>query len=157
LIRETRETRRKIRMQELIYKEESYQIIGAGFEVYTDKGAGFYEPVYHECLGIEFELRGIPAISKPRQELEYKGRKLQQVFEPDYVCHRKIVVELKAVAELLNEHRAQVLNYLKATGFQLGFLVNFGHSPKLQYERIANTKPREANVPASLKPLDLHT
>jgi GxxExxY protein len=144
-------------MPELIYKEESYKIIGACFEVYTDKGAGFYEPVYHECLGIEFELQGIPAVSKPKQELEYKGRKLQQTFEPDYLCHRKIIVELKAVAELLNEHRAQVLNYLKATGFQLGLLVNFGHSPKLQYERIANTKSRDATIPASLEPPDLHS
>lgn len=143
-------------MSELIYKEESYKIVGACFEVYTDKGVGFHEPIYHECLGIEFGLQKIPAISKPKQEVAYKGMKLVQTFEPDYICYSKIIVELKAVAELLNEHRSQILNYLKATGFQLGLLINFGHSPRLQYERIANTAGRQT-VPISLSPPDLHS
>lgn len=145
-------------MTELIYKEECYKIVGACFEVYSDKGAGFYEPVYHECLGVEFKIQGIPAISKPRQELECKGRKLQQTFEPDFLCYGKIIVELKAVAELINEHRAQLLNYFKATGLQLGLLVNFGHSPRLQYERIANTRGKGSAHPPSnpFQPPDLH-
>ena len=91
-------------------------------------------------MGIEFGLQEIPAISKPGLTLEYKGRKLEQQYFPDFVCFGKIILELKAVDGLNDAHRAQVLNYLRATNFQLGLLVNFGHFPRLEYERIANTK-----------------
>jgi len=127
-------------MPEIIYKEESYAIIGACFEVYNEKGCGFLEPVYQECLGIEFEYQRIPAIAKPSLTLGYRGRTLKQTYEPDYVCFSKIIVELKAISALTDEHRAQLLNYLHATGFELGLLVNFGHYPKLEYERIARTQ-----------------
>ena len=130
-------------MAELIYREESFRIIGACFEVYKDKGCGFHEPIYQECLGIEFGLQEIPAIPKPGLTLEYKGLKLEQQYFPDFVCFGKIIVELKAVECLNDAHRAQVLNYLRATNFQLGLLVNFGHFPRLEYERIANTKGTE--------------
>lgn len=123
-------------MEEIIYKEESYKIMGACFEVYKEKSCGFHEPVYHECLSIEFGLQAIPAISKPRLELDYKSRKLEQGFQPDFVCFGKLIVELKALSHLAEEHDAQVMNYLKATGFKLGLLVNFGHHPKLEYRRI---------------------
>jgi GxxExxY protein len=124
----------------IIYKQESYAIIGACFEVYNEKGCGFLEPVYQECLGIEFEYRQIPATVKPSLTLNYRGRKLTQTYQPDFVCFGKIIVELKAVSALANEHRAQLLNYLNATGFELGLLVNFGHYPGLEYERIARTQ-----------------
>jgi GxxExxY protein len=127
-------------MTEIIYKRESYAIIGACFEVYNEKGCGFLEPVYQECLGIEFEYQRIPAIPKPSLTLSYRGRGLTQTYEPDYVCFGKIIVELKAVSSLSDEHRAQLLNYLHATDFNLGLLVNFGHYPKLEYERIAKTQ-----------------
>ncbi|MGC2353844.1 MAG: GxxExxY protein [Candidatus Udaeobacter sp.] len=127
-------------MTEIIYKSESYAIIGACFEVYNEKGSGFLEPVYQECLGIEFEYQGIPAIAKPSLTLSYRGRLLAQTYQPDYVCCEKIIVELKAASALTEEHRAQLLNYLHATGFELGLLVNFGHYPKLEYERIAKTQ-----------------
>src|SRR5207237_5400748 len=127
-------------MTEIIYKGESYTIIGACFEVYNEKGCGFLEPVYQECLGIEFEYQRIPAIPKPSLTLSYRGRVLAQTYEPDYVCFGKIIVELKAVCALADEHRAQLLNYLHATGFELGLLVNFGHYPGLEYERIAKTQ-----------------
>ena len=127
-------------MSEIIYKKESYAIIGACFEVYNDKGCGFLEPVYQECLGIEFEYQRIPAIAKPSFTLSYRGRLLLQTYQPDYVCFEKIILELKAVSQLTDEHRAQLLNYLHATGFELGLLVNFGHYPKLKYERIAKTR-----------------
>ena len=127
-------------MTEIIFKKESYAIIGACFEVYNAKGSGFLEPVYHECLAIEFEHQRIPAISKPSLTLSYRGQILTQTYEPDYVCFGKIIVELKAVSALTDEHRAQLLNYLHATGFELGLLVNFGHYPKLEYERIAKTQ-----------------
>ena len=127
-------------MGEIIYKQESYAIIGACFEVYNEKGCGFLEPVYQECLGIEFECQRIPAIAKPSLTLSYRGRILTQTYQSDYVCFEKIIVELKAVSALTDEHRAQLLNYLHATGFGLGLLVNFGHYSKLEYERIAKTQ-----------------
>ena len=127
-------------MTEIIYKKESYAIIGACFEVYNEKGCGFLEPVYRECLAIKFEHQGIPAISKPSLTLSYRGRILMQTYEPDFICFVKIVLELKTVSGLADEHRAQVLNYLHATGFDLGLLANFGHYPRLKYQRIAKTR-----------------
>jgi GxxExxY protein len=122
----------------LIFPDESYAIRGACFEVYKDKGCGFLESVYQESLEIEFGLQGIEFVAQPRLELEYKGRKLRTVFVPDFICHGKIIVELKAVSEICDEHRAQVHNYLKTTGYKLGFLVNFGNHPGVKIERIAN-------------------
>lgn len=134
-------------MEKLIFKEESYRIRGACFEVYKEKGCGFLEPVYHECLALEFSLAGIPAISKPSLSLEYKGNSLETTYEPDFVCFDSIVVELKAVKDLADEHRAQVLNYLKATGLRLGLLVNFGHYPKIEIERILALDERFGRKP----------
>ena len=123
-------------MSPIIFREEAFAIIGACFEVYNDKGNGFVEPVYHECLEIEFELRGLPCVSKPELKLTYKGRDLKKVYEPDFVCFEKLILEIKAVSDLADEHRAQVHNYLKATGFRLGLLVNFGARGELKHERI---------------------
>lgn len=127
-------------MTEIIYKKESYAIVGACFEVYNEKGSGFLEAVYQECLGIEFEHQRIPAISKPLLTLSYRGRMLNQTYQADFICFGKIILELKTVSSLADEHRAQLLNYLHATGFDLGLLVNFGHYPGLEYERIAKTQ-----------------
>jgi GxxExxY protein len=127
---------RKEEKAELIYKDESYAIIGACFAVYKDKGCGFHEPVYHECLEIELEFQGIPFLSKPLQTLQYRGRTLVQTFNPDFLCYDKIILEIKAVSALADEHRAQVLNYLSATACNLGLLVNFGHYPRMEYERL---------------------
>jgi len=121
---------------ELLYKEDTYQIIGACFEVYKDKGNGFVEPVYQECLEMEFALQAIPFIAQAALRISYKGQELKQRYIPDFMCYEKIIVELKAVTQVTDEHRAQVLNYLKATGSRLGLLVNFGHYPKVEYERI---------------------
>lgn len=141
-------------MTEIIYKKESSTIIGACFEVYNEKGCGFLEPVYQECLAIEFEYQRIPAIAKPSLVLSYRGRILKQTYEPDYVCLEKIIVELKAVSALADEHRAQLLNYLHATGFELGILVNFGHYPELEYERIAKTQHIKPKMdPCDVSPL----
>jgi GxxExxY protein len=120
----------------IIYKDESYAIMGACFEVYKEKGNGFLEQVYQECLEIELEMRGILFVPKQELSLSYKGRPLKSKYVPDLLCYGKIIVELKAVKELADEHRAQVHNYLKATGHRLGLLINFGHYPKLEYERI---------------------
>ena len=131
---------------ELIYKDESYAIIGACFAVYKDKGCGFHEPIYHECLEIELELQRIPFLSKPPQTLQYRGRTLVQAFNPDFLCHEKIILEIKAVSALCDEHRAQVLNYLSATGCQLGLLVNFGRYPRMEYERLLARKHEPADL-----------
>jgi GxxExxY protein len=121
---------------ELLYKDQSYAIIGACFEVYKEKGNGFVEPVYQECLELEFDFQKIPFIPQSTLQLTYKGVELKQRYIPDFFCYEKIIVELKAVKQLTDEHRAQVLNYLNATGLRLGLLANFGHYPKLEYERI---------------------
>ncbi len=110
--------------------------MGACFEVYKEKGFGFLEAVYQECSEIELELPHIPFQAHPGLELSYKGRLLKQRYTPDLICFGKIVVELKAVSQLIDEHRAHVHNYLRATGYRLGLLINFGHHPKLDYERI---------------------
>ncbi|MCA9061017.1 MAG: GxxExxY protein [Planctomycetaceae bacterium] len=123
-------------MIELLYKEESYAILGACFEVYNYQGSGFVEPVYQDCLGIEFEMRALPFVAEPRLTLQYKGRKLNSEYIPDFTCAEKIIVEIKAVTALNDQHRAQVHNYLKATGYRLGLLINFGSHPNLEYERI---------------------
>ena len=123
-------------MPEIIFKEESYRIIGACFEVYKEMGCGFLEPVYQECLEIELTLQSIDFKSQAELKLSYKGRLLSSKYIPDFVLFDKIVVEIKAAKELTDAHRAQVHNYLKATGYRLGLLVNFGHFPKLEYERI---------------------
>jgi GxxExxY protein len=119
----------------ILFKEESYRIVGGCFAVYNDKGCGFLEPVFHECLEIEFESSGIPFRSKPPLTLTYRGRTLTHTFQPDFVCFEKVLLEIKAITALADEHRAQVVNYLAASGYDLGLLVNFGHYPKLQYER----------------------
>ena len=105
----------------------------------TRRAADFWNR-FTRSLGSEFECQRIPAIAHPLLALSYRGRTLKQTYEPDYVCFEKIIVELKAVSALTDEHRAQLLNYLNATGFELGLLVNFGHYPCLEYERIAKTQ-----------------
>ena len=88
--------------------------------------------MYQECLEIEFRLQGIPFVAQRNVELAYKGERLKHTYTPDFVCFNEIIVEIKAVSALADEHRAQVINYLHATGMDLGLLVNFGHYPKLE-------------------------
>lgn len=126
------------RDREIVYREECYRIIGACFEVYNEKGCGFTEPVYQECLEIELVLQEIQFEAQGHLPLSYKGRPLRLRFQPDFVCMEKIIVEIKAASDLIPEHRSQVLNYLNATGHKLGLLVNFGHHAKLEWERIVN-------------------
>ncbi len=126
-------------MEEYLHKDETYKIIGACFEVYNEKGCGFLEPVYQECLEMELGMQSIPFAPQKSVGLEYKGCPLKHTYEPDFLCFGKIVVEIKAVSQLTDEHRAQLINYLNATGHEVGLLVNFGRYPKLEYERIANT------------------
>jgi len=119
----------------IIFKEESYTIQGAVFEVYREMGCGFLEAVYQECLEKEFAGRKIPFSPQKELRLMYKDKLLQQTYKPDFICHNRIIVELKAVKSIAPEHEAQALNYLKATGMELGLLVNFGAYPKAVVKR----------------------
>ena len=121
----------------IIYPEESYVIQGAIFAVYQGMGAGFLEAVYQECLERELSARGIPFKSQTEIQILYNGVPLRQTYRDDLVCYDKIILELKAVRNLLPEHSAQLQNYLRATGMKLGLLVNFGHFPKAEIVRIA--------------------
>ncbi len=126
----------------IIYADESYLIMGVCFAVYKEMGCGFLEAVYQECIQIELVSRGISFVAQQRMLLEYMDSPLQQVYLADFVCYERIIIEIKAVADIAPEHRAQTMNYLKATGLDLGLLVNFGSHPKLQYEPIACTLGR---------------
>ncbi len=99
-------------------------------------GCGFLESVYQECMEIEFAERGIPFEAQKELKLVYKERQLKQRYVPDFICYDKIIVELKAVSKLGDEHKVQTLNYLYATGQRLGLLINFGCYPKLEYKRM---------------------
>ncbi|MEW6520092.1 MAG: GxxExxY protein [Thermodesulfobacteriota bacterium] len=121
----------------LIYEEETFAIRGAVFEVYKEMGCGFLEAVYQECLEKEFIRQGIPFVTQQELTLAYKGEQLRQIYKPDFLAYDKIIVELKAVKDIAAEHKAQILNYLKAANMKLGLLVNFGSYPKAQIERLA--------------------
>ncbi|MHC5083845.1 MAG: GxxExxY protein [Planctomycetota bacterium] len=123
--------------EKIIFKDEGYAIQGAIFDVYRELGHGFLEAVYQECLLLEFQKRNIPVVAQPTLPLIYKGQRLEQTYKPDFICYDKIIVELKAVKEFASEHKAQVINYLKATGMKLGLLVNFGTYPKAEVCRLA--------------------
>ena len=121
---------------DMLYKEEAYKIMGACFEVYKEKGCGFLEEVYQEALELELELQKIPFSSQQGVKLFYKGHEMKRHYIPDFLVIGKIIVEIKAVDKLTDKHRAQVINYLHATGLELALLVNFGHFPKVEWERI---------------------
>lgn len=114
---------------------ESYAIIGACMEVHRELGPGFSEGAYQEALALEFGYRNIPFEREKLLSIYYKGQLLKKCYFADFVCFENIIVELKALSELDNAHLAQVLNYLKATGHQLGLLINFG-TTSLQYRRV---------------------
>ena len=121
---------------ELLYKDETYKIRGAIFEVYKTLGCGFLEAVYQESLAKEFRIKNIPFASQKEIKIDYKGEFLNHTYVADFVSYDKIIIELKAVKEICDKHRAQLQNYLKATGLKIGLLVNFGHYPKVEIERI---------------------
>ena len=123
-------------MDKIVYKDESYKIIGACFNVYNTLGSGFLEQVYQECLEIELEKLGIPFVAQKEIEIKYGDIILKSKYKPDLICYGKIIVELKAVKNICDEHKAQLFNYLKATDYKLGFLVNFGAYPSLEHKRI---------------------
>lgn len=120
----------------LLYGDLSYAINGAAFLVYNKLGPGFLEAVYQEALEIEFKRRNIPYEREKELKIWYDGIELKQTYKADFVCFGKIIVELKAVSALDDAHRSQVYNYLHATGYKLGLLLNFGCAEELEYQRI---------------------
>ncbi len=119
-----------------LYQQEGYDLMAAAFEVYNEKGSGFLEEVYQESLEFELEDRSIPYESKPTLRLFYKHHPLKKGYEPDLLVFSEIIAELKAVQDLSDAHTAQLMNYLKATGKHVGYLINFGHHPGLEWKRI---------------------
>ena len=122
--------------ERIIFKEEGYLIQGAIFEVYKEIGTGFLESVYQECLETELKLRNIPFQKQVEIQIEYKGKLLDQFYKADLICFNSIIIELKACKAIEPIHRAQIMNYLKATKLRLGLLVNFNAYPKVEMERI---------------------
>lgn len=122
-------------MEKIIYKEECYKIIGKCFEVHKHLGAGFLEIVYKDALEYEFRNHNIHYSREKIYEVNYKSIILPHKFYADFVVEDKIILEIKSVSKLTDEHIAQSINYLKVSGNKLALLVNFGEL-SLTYKRI---------------------
>ena len=122
-------------MKNIIFQEESYNIIRACISVHKELGCGFLEAVYQEALAIEFRNYGIPFNQEMSLDIYFRNIKLNKKYIADFICYDKIILELKAISKITTEHEAQVLNYLKATGLKLGILNNFGQI-SLTYKRL---------------------
>jgi GxxExxY protein len=122
----------------ILYKDESYKIIGAAMTVHNELASGFLEAVYQEALEKEFCVQCIPYKREVSLPIYYKGELLAKNYIADFICYDKIIIELKAASVIKSEHKAQVLNYLKATKYELGLLINFGED-KLKYTRLIRT------------------
>jgi GxxExxY protein len=132
----TNNTNENTKKTTIIYKEECYKIYHCIYKVYNKLGKGFLESVYHEAMEIEFTKENIPFESQKMIRIYYDDKPLTQSFKTDIVCYDKILLELKAVTKIHNEHKAQLMNYLAATKIKLGLLVNFGTYPKVEICRI---------------------
>jgi GxxExxY protein len=121
--------------KEIIYKEESYNIISACMEVHNKLGNGFLEIVYKDALEYEFLLRKIPYKREKSFDITYKDKQLPHKYNADFIIYDKIVLEVKAVSEIIERYFRQTLNYLKVTKFKLGIIVNFGEE-SLKYKRV---------------------
>ncbi len=119
----------------LLYKEEVYKIVGAAMEVHSHLGPGFFEAVYQEAFEMELNFRSIPYLREEPLDIYYKGVKLKKKYVPGFICYDSIVVEMKAVSDILDVHQAQLLNYLKASKMRVGVLINFGET-SLVYKRM---------------------
>ena len=126
-------------MVDLILKDEVYAVVGAAMEVQRVLGRGFLEGVYQDAMQLELTARGVPFEAEKPIDVEYKGQCLTHRYYADLVCFGQVIVELKALSRLSGNEEAQVLNYLKATDFKVGVLINFGRPGKLEWKRFANT------------------
>ena len=132
-------------MAKLLCKDEVYAVVGAAMEVYNELGAGFLEPVYQEALEIELIERGVPFEAQKELQIRYKGRLLKKTYQVDMIVFGKVIVELKALDQLTSREESQVLNYLKATGLEVGLLINFGAEGKLEWKRLVKSRKESAN------------
>src|SRR6187551_1311490 len=126
-------------------QQEGYDFMAAAFEVYNDMGNGYTEDIYQEALELELVERNIRFRAQAELTIHYKGKALRKKFRPDLMAFDDLVIELKAVSALRSEHDAQLLNYLKATGKPVGYLVNFGCREKLEWKRFARTRKISVN------------
>lgn len=126
-------------MAGILFRDESYKIIGCCMRVHSQLGSGFLEAVYEEALMKEFIKQAIPFERQVNLDLYYDGEKMKKKYRADFVCYQKIIIEIKAVNHIPKVFYKQLLNYLKITEYELGMLINFGDS-SLQYKRIVNTK-----------------
>jgi GxxExxY protein len=120
----------------LVYEQESYALRGCIYEVNRNLGCGYLEEVYQDALAIELTRAAIPFEPQKTLSISYKGQILPHFYIPDFICYGKIIVEIKSVRCLTDRHRAQIHNYLTATSYKLGLLVNFGAYPKAEIERV---------------------
>lgn len=120
---------------DILYKNESFRIIGAAMEVHKVLGCGFVEVVYLEALEEEFKKRNIPYEREKELKINYKDKLLSKTFRADFICYDNIILELKAVHEFTDDHYAQIYSYLKASNMPLGILINFGKA-NLDYYRL---------------------
>jgi len=131
---------------DLLYKDEVYAIIGAAMDVYNNLGPGFLEAVYQEAMEVETAARKIPSLPEQKLQIEYKGAPLKKFYEADLICYGKIIVEIKAIDKLTSREEAQILNYLKATGMQVGILINFGAHNDLEWKRMVLTQIKQPRI-----------
>ena len=116
-------------------EKEGYELMGAAFEVYNEMNGGLLEEIYQQCMEEELTLRQMQFDSKKELSVYYKQKKLDKVYIPDLYVFNAIMVELKAVKELNDEHRAQLMNYMRITDTKVGYLINFGKMKELEWER----------------------
>jgi GxxExxY protein len=137
-------------MEKTFRDERTYQIIGAAMEVHRELGSGFLEPVYQEAMEREMTSRGIQFQSQLEIRVTYKGEILKKTYQPDFVCFERVIVEIKALSTFSGAEEAQVLNYLKASGFTVGLLINFG-AKSLEYKRLvlSNRSPYSSSACSS--------
>ena len=124
-------------MVDILYKDESYKIIGSCFTVHRKLGAGFLESVYQEALEKQFIIDSVPYVREKKLRIQFDDILLDKYFKADFVCYDEIIVELKATPFIYKKDEDQLLNYLKATNKKLGLLVTFG-SKSLIYKRLIN-------------------
>lgn len=130
---------------------KTYAIIGAAMEVHRELGHGFLEAVYQEALAIEFARRGIPFEREVELAIHYRDQLLKTKYRADFICYESVVVETKAISQLTSSDQGQVINELKATGMEVGLLINFG-APSLEYRRLVFTS--KTNLRESAKSAD---
>ncbi len=124
-------------MEDFIYKEEGYKIIGCYYSVYNNLGPGFLEAVYQEALEKEFIKNNIPYVREKKVDVFYNDEKLKKYYRPDFICYEKIIIETKAQQYITEADYNQIKNVLSVTKHPLGYLLNFG-APKVFYKRIIN-------------------